>query len=640
MVFCFPFLLLGHNSESITDIVKWFHENGFEPFEMMSTLPEPRIGYELKANELRANYKLLYKCLERTSEQLSAEQVSQLVELADYYMATNDGMNRIVEAFFTRIQKETNPFPNLKINAHFKEALKTYLAERAHLGIQSSYSEIKLDGWEVTSNNNQFAIRILIHLAPFYSEVTIKNLLIDDSNFAQIQSILCYHLATVRFENCSFILGNSELLNFANLTNLSNLQFSGSYCNNFIPMFKTIPIENLTHLNISNNPFDKEEIAQLIPILSGMARLETLDVSFSFPYKWNRPRFTGNILHLSNLISLNLSGNLSMWYFLDRLSKLDGTLKYEHLNLSNNGIGIFPKFNEETFLSYLPKFPALKRLVLSGMYFDRITSSPINASELMPLHELTYDAYKGIVRLTDLDHIVASKNIPIKITANGNWLRISSIFEICFHKRIELDNDSLSRVELEQSPDEFDVTELSFKHIKFINEIPQDYANFFSRFKRLKCLRISLSNLNNFEHLRMLFYNSSIEKVELHFENGFNQFDELLELLDGRIIKTFRMENNFNASSGFEKYLQGLVKVSFWKEVEAFECESISSQPAIFILQNANMPKLHTVCVNYYTDRSNCSSVRLPSVRHVSIHLQAQSDSRKKCPINSRSLSL
>ena len=632
-VFILLLLRLVHSTEdqkNLDEIVNWFDENGFEPFKVMCILPnneDDAIKYKVEIEELRENYCFLRRCLESKEEKFSAEEVVKLVKLADYYMAIDDKMTRVIEVFLEAVRESSEPLPNLKINPHFHEALQLYLEERIHFGIQLSYFEVKLNGWETSLDNKRFAQKLLRNLAPCYGKIKIENLMIDEENFTQVQELLSGHLSAVSFENCSFLQEDSKYLSFRNLPHLMKLQFSDSYFPNFIQMLKTVPKERLIELDISNNPFKREEIIELIPILSTMNQLLVLDLSFNFPFKWIRPKFTGNILKLSNPTSLNLSGNLNMCFFLNKLSKLEKNLSYEYLNLSNNGIGLCPKFNDEIFFSQLSKIPFLKKLDLSGMYFDKWITHPINIAALNPIEELSYDAYKGFVKFEEFSTDFSSKNIPMKITATCEWFRVTSIFEICLNKRIELMDIQIESTVIKQLPVEFDVIDLSFVSVKFSKETPQDSFEFLGRFKKLRNLRICLYDTTNFDHLVILLNSSRVDEIELFFKNDFTQFYNLLSLLSKHTIKIFKMKNEYTAKQNFDSYLQKLVLASFWSEMKVFECVFDNSQTAAFILQHAKLSKLHTISIKYCIACDKNITITLPSVRNVFLYYQLPSSS-------------
>lgn len=55
-----------------------------------------------------------------------------------------------------------------------------------------------------------------------------------------------------------------------------------------------------------------------------------LIVSDNVSYYWYPPKFTGEVLHLSNLKALDLSGNLDLESFLRELSKITLNSEFEY----------------------------------------------------------------------------------------------------------------------------------------------------------------------------------------------------------------------------------------------------------------------------------------------------------------------
>ena len=635
------------DQENLIEIVKWLDQNGFEPFKVMSILHEgdDLSKYKVEMNELRDNYHLLRRCLERKEEKFSAGEAVKLVQLADYYMATDSRMTRVIEAFLNAVRVSTEPLPNLKINPQFHKALQLYLGEIMYFGIQLNYFEVKLDSCEASLDNKQFALKLLMNLAPSHSEIRIKNLIIDEDNFAQVQKLLLDNLLAVSFENCSFLQSNSKYLDFKNLRHLTKFQFSGSYCPNFIQMLKTVPSESLVELDISDNPFKKEEIIELISIFKNMRRLATLNVSFNFLFKWRRAKFTGNIFKLTHLTSLNLSGNLDISSFSKVLSNMKKRSKLRYLDISNNDDDDRFRSEWKTIFLNLSKFSSLERLNLSGItvHDDRFFLSKFY--NLKRIKEFTFDAEDNFSLVASIPMKIKSNNLQLKLNSEKDWFYPESIFDTLCYKKINLKHETLSSIlfywdllyysrtdnsdflyfktvsdvihlsiELSKfSPEFFNESGVALDRIELVSSILSD---FFSKLNQLECLRLDLYGLVSFEYLKLLLEQNLIKTLVMHISANFVQFYQLFEVIDNCFFQSVSISANFPLEFSIESWSSA----KMWQQMETFEWQVPSIGHAIFILENANFLKLRSVSITVLCENQEISSsIILPTVMELEI---------------------
>ena len=92
-----------------------------------------------------------------------------------------------------------------------------------------------------------------------------------------------------------------------------------------------------------------------------------------------------------------------------------------------------------------------------------------------------------------------------------------------------------------------------------------------------------------------------IESFCIFFYHDFNQFDNLINVLYHRKFKFFDLCNVEYRYTQIRSFLQKLVTVELWKELEILNIYG-SPQAINFILNNANLPKLKTVELDCYKD--------------------------------------
>ncbi len=340
----FPFILLVLVHWCYSSIIlsspisriEFLANAGFEHFKAtLSYYQNDPTKHELNNVLSNKNFKLLYTCLSKEIKPISEQELSKIFFWANIYIATGNAIERIFETIFDHVSKSQKSHPELQPYKHVHLELKNYVAKQTRYGVSIIENEIQLDGWEVTKETKAISIFLLTSLTSFFSSITIKRIPIDDIEFDQIQSSLHSNLTSVYFFDCQFLVNGKKYLNFQQLSNLTHFQFSECYCERFIRMMRTISKDSLISLDISNNILSKGTMTQLMSILKEFKQLETLNVSYELPYK-NRAPFSGEILQLINLKSLNLSGNLNVGLFTTQLKTLKNPSKLEYLDISKN----------------------------------------------------------------------------------------------------------------------------------------------------------------------------------------------------------------------------------------------------------------------------------------------------------------
>ena len=312
---------------------------------------------------------------------------------------------------------------------HVSNGLKEYLTKSIGVGIQINKTTIELDGWEVTPETKSHNINLLIGFTPYCTEISIKNISIDDDIFKEIQFMFHPKLVCVKIENCSFDLSNLDWFDFHSVPELIQFHFSGNLNYPFLTqMLRTISKDKLSHLEISNICFPSEpDIDELIITLKQFKNLKHLIATNSFLIQRKTFKFTGSILELSHLVTLDLSGNVDWESSFRHLSTLKEELKLEHLNLSNPNRYNRIEFNDKFFLKFASKFPHLKTLDLSGMAVKNIFLLPKNIYKLKGLKEFRFDWIKEFPAWQTFIAKKRPLNFPINLINNFGSFQPKSI---------------------------------------------------------------------------------------------------------------------------------------------------------------------------------------------------------------------
>jgi len=287
----------------------------------------------------------------------------KVLELANQLLGTDDTMAGIIEFYFRNVVERKVPLPNLHFLGHVHTELKSFLRQ-FQFGIEVNRKRITFDEWKVNEKQKELTFQFFSALAPYCESISIKNFSIDDDTFSHLEQVIHFGVKRLEFENCPLLFNSENYFDFQHLSSLTHFKLSGCYHEKFLFMLDTIPKDSLIHLDISNVPFDKEEINKLMKVLLQFKKLKSFSAQFDLikSFDWERPKLTGEILRLPNLKSLNVSGNMDWESFVIELNEVDQLLKLERLNISNNG----KLSGDVIFSKNLSKFPALKTLNLSG----------------------------------------------------------------------------------------------------------------------------------------------------------------------------------------------------------------------------------------------------------------------------------
>lgn len=367
---------------------QWLADAGFDCFATMLKVLQPeQIVDNSEIIIPNEEFELIYNCLTGGGLNVSIHHLAVCIELADKYLANDAVMERIFELFSKCVNKSAEPFPILYIYSRASVLLKSHFLAESDFGISHTENEIRLDGWEISSNAKGLYLFFLSQFVSFFDSIIIRNLSLSETDLVHIQSMLRDNVTVLCLDNCSPIFNSNESFNFAHLTKLTHFQFSRCHFENFVSILKTVPRKNLLHLDISNNLFSKEEIDELMHLLREMPNLNSLNASFDLSCVWKRPKFTGELLLLSNLKSLNLSGNLDMQSLNNQLI-YSSESNLEHLNISNN---LHPFLNGSLFHKNLAHFKSLRTLNLSSTDYYILQCVYSKIPELKLLEEFTFN---------------------------------------------------------------------------------------------------------------------------------------------------------------------------------------------------------------------------------------------------------
>ena len=607
--------------KSSIERVKWFADNNFQSFSDMLTL----LGDDLSEEEATGilsidNFEPLFNFF--AGKSVNSSEIEQLLYLANKHLATGDRMNEILDTYFKYAIESKVPLPDLAAYGHVHLALYNYLTNR-QFGIKTNENEVELDGWEVNEESKQWSLQLFKALAFLSTSVSIKNLPIDDFTFDQIQLVLHSNLKSISFENCQILNPNK----YFQLNQLTSFKFSDSYCKNFIEMLRTISRDSLIQLDISNNAFNEQEISNLTILFKEFKQLESLNISFSFPHMWRRSKFTGEIIKLTNLKSLNVSGNLDFESFATELNKSAELINLEELNLSNNG----RLLSEATFINNLSKFKALKSLDLSHSYLNDCDTLSTTILEMETLEKVTFNRYM----LTDGSYNLIVRNqqrrIPIKL-----FFSTRLNYEIPHpHNLLQMLNTNdpaLKIATAEFHSQNFDTTSLYIDFSGLPQENPTALKLFFSRFTKLQNLSVHLMNPIDLVILKILLDNNSIKTFEfaIYFEFDTDNLKELAVIIGNYKFSSFIIKRLLFSDEAVEKYkqfLDDLSKAKLWEELEFFSWYQTSFGMVDILLSKAKFKKLHEVSLRkIYGDEKEFSFV-FPTVRKLNFELDYYSSS-------------
>ena len=418
----------------------------------------------------------------------------------------------------------------------------------------------------------------------------------------------------------------------------------------------------MVSLNISNNRFNQKEIDQLNEILRKSKLLQFLDVSFNLPSSGKQAKFSGELMEIKTLSFLNASGNLDLDSFFFWLSQHKEPMELKELNISNNG----EYFNWSLFAKSFPLFSRLKKLNIGNMKikFERVDTeflSPVKKSTvtnfqnalsgstrqqndsfpslslLKSLEEIIFSVNNNLSLLNSLVAKIKNENLSISIDTEGEWAVSESIFFVFCNKKVNLEGINMKNCSSDDPQvlkylNNFAATDLSIPLEKFSHPIdPNSLASknllkFFGAFHRVTVLRIELMNAVDFTFLELLLERNPITEIEIVIYDSFNQFDELLEiiqiLLPKRVSITYLSEI---PSVEIGRFMRELAESSLWNQVEIFEWHSAILKYGLLILKKGNFLNLRSVIFTVKWESEVLdNNFTLPSVREVDLIVQQE----------------
>ena len=523
--------------ESYIARLKRLDEMKFEGIcKMIDTYGENLTEKEAKQFLVKYEFEPLFKYF-LDPNSLSSGEIEKVLELANQFLATGDTMNDIIEFYFENVVKRKVPLPNLYFLGHVHTELKIYL-KLFQFGIEVNRKKIAFDEWEVTEEKRELVFQFFRALAPYCESISIKNFSIDDTSFSQLESVFPSNLKQLEFENCPLLFNSENYFDFQHLTSFTNFKLSGFYHGKFLSMLDTIPKDSLIHLDISNIPFDKEEINKLMRVLLQFKELKSFSAPFDLikSIDWKRPKLTGEILCLPNLKSLNVSGNMDLESFVNELNEVDHLLKLERLNISNNG----KLSGDVTFSKNLSKFPALKTLNLSETSIGKLSMLFSNILQLKKLKKFSSPEFPNDDDLGKFVEENGNRQNSLKIL-NTAWLRSEFLSSINLFRRVCLKYNVLNNFEGNLLPDKFNTTELLIDYGIFIFGNSNSFDILFPKFKKVKFLQIELFDSFQMKYLQILLENNPIEKFELLMHHSVTQVEGLNGIIGARRFKSLKL---------------------------------------------------------------------------------------------------
>ena len=483
---------LSNHELSATGKLKWLTtpKFGFKPFQDICTY----FGTEVSESDFetiisKQDFDLLYACLEKKKRDFTPKELSRLFHLSDFCMASPTVVNRIL--YLYRQSSDTLEFLRLQYPFFSPKAME-YFKNKTNSIIKIIENEIVID----CIGKNEFSdYELLSELLPAFDSLVIKNLSIDLDTLVKLQAILTSNLKCIKFENCPmlFTYDSNEQFHFHHLTQLTHFQFSGCYCKKFLSVMDALPLHQLVHLDISNNIFSENEIKKIMDTLKHMDRLESLIASSNSDSDWRLPTFTGEVLHLSNLKALDLSGNLDVKSFSDELSKSTGNSKLKYLNISRN----FNNLNKEIF-GNLSKFSALIVLSLPSIETDKELELLIeNVKKLEFIEEIIFEEISDSYLRRLMDELKDKKLVFKSSTNSDYWFNPTTIDQLIRTDRIYLYDSNSRDIAAMQHSDQFDTTSLYVGKINFTVDNSKFLFDFFSKFESLEHLKIEVVDYNS-----------------------------------------------------------------------------------------------------------------------------------------------
>ena len=271
-----------------------------------------------------------------SDEEISVDEVYVLLTLVDKFLPKKNSLEKITAILIHHLStQDVYWLAELKDMLIWKEIAKCNFSSD-QIPIKLHEREVELEGLNVTVETKDRILNVFSHFSEICTGIRFKNIPLDIDLAILIQSMFKPHLISVSFENCPFIFGYKFdfQFDFSELKNLTHFQYSDCDHDGLLSMWETISSDKLVYLDISRNHMQKNNQEKLMKFLMRNKNLKTLNVCGSESCKYEFPKITGNILNLNRLESMNLTGNLDMESFIEKLGRVERQLNFKDWNYS------------------------------------------------------------------------------------------------------------------------------------------------------------------------------------------------------------------------------------------------------------------------------------------------------------------
>ena len=522
----------------------------FDYFELFQKFHSNKGTVAVDVNEIltRDDFSVIRNICCENGLGLTPSQIVQAFELYDRLLAKEP--QRVVELFCELLTRQHIPFPAEFLTSGLWNCVESYLKENYSILINSSGIEIDASNLKISLES---ALLVLLNLAPFYSEIDLKNFSLNSSETYIIQHILAFDLKGVHLENCLF--ANSLDFSFVELDS-----FSCNNCSNVEEMLRgmnTLISLNISNCQVTSQVTDWIKQNEMLEYFCFSNNNVTSTISFDF------------LFDFKNLSEVNLS-NCSLNNFFLLLDQIDFQLPWSVLNLSKSEMS---EKDFELLCNNLSKLPNLTSLDISDNLCDVFLLTE-NIDQLRFLQELVIGNYEG--DLSDLLDKIIELGTPVRIISSNMQYptKATHLFYLTDVTLSEIEDFSC------KTQGNFIVRSLGLNSLEILPD------EFLSKFSTVTELTLALTD-ENMEYFRRILRTNPVREVTLTVYD--NELELPLDTFNTSSIEKLVINGDICAEG---KFFTQLSTHSFWNSLVEFDCSGISPKELLAVLKRLKMASL------------------------------------------------